>query len=224
MEEIIRFNTFHTVKLLKNHKNSPFITYFYPFIPTTKEISMKNDKDLAQNQENQQKSTSQSSSQENITISVPNPKIYVSKVQDRLKSTKFFQKTLKSQVIFVFLLVFFIINVVMTASNVKIKQTNKKSNEDNLTIYEMIEVLNIARKVDGRQIKYLESVLEENNVYISPMYSSYISDEVYEEYKETIDQFHKIDYNAVLDQFLNENYNEQLYEKRQQEIKNAYKE
>ena len=185
---------------------------------------MKNNQNSTQNQEDQPQSTNQSSSQENITISVPNPKIYVSKAQNRLKSTKFFQKTLKSQVIFVFLLVFFIINVVMTASNVKIKQTNKKLNEDNLTIYEMIEVLNIARKVDGRQIKYLESVLEENNVYISPMYSSYISDEVYEEYKETIGQFHKIDYNAVLDQFLNENYNEQLYEKRQQEIKNAYKE
>ena len=185
---------------------------------------MKNNQNSAQNQENQPQPSDQPSSQENITISVPNPKIYVSKAQNRLKSTKFFQKTLKSQVIFVFLLVFFIINVVMTASNVKIKQTNKKLNEDNLTIYEMIEVLNIARKVDGRQIKYLESVLEENNVYISPMYSSYISDEVYEEYKETIDQFHKIDYNAVLDQFLNENYNEQLYEKRQQEIKNAYKE
>ena len=185
---------------------------------------MKNNQDSVQNQENTQPQSTSTSSQENITISVPNPKIYVSKAQNRLKSTKFFQKTLKSQVIFVFLLVFFIINVVMTASNVKIKQTNKKLNEDNLTIYEMIEVLNIARKVDGRQIKYLESVLEENNVYISPMYSSYISDEVYEEYKETIDQFHKIDYNAVLDQFLNENYNEQLYEKRQQEIKNAYKE
>ena len=185
---------------------------------------MKNDKDLAQNQENQQQSTSQSSPQENITISVPNPQIYLSKAQNCLKKTKFFQKTLKSQVIFVFFLIFFIINVVMTVSNVKIKQTNKKLNEDNLTIYEMIEVLNIARKVDGRQIKYLESVLEENNVYINPVYSLYISDEVHEEYKETIDQFHKIDYNAVLDQFLNENYNEQLYEKRQQEIKNAYKE
>ena len=185
--------------------------------------SVKNDKNLSQNQENQYQSTNQSSSQENITFSVPNPQIYLSKAQNRIKSTKFFQKTLKSQVIFVFLLVFFIINVVMTASNVKIKQDNKKLNEDMVTIYEMVEVLNVTRKVDGRQIKYLESILEENNVYISPMYSSYISDEVYEEYKETIDNFKKIDYNAVLDQFLNENYNDQLYEKRQQEIKNAYK-
>ena len=184
---------------------------------------MKNNQNSNQNQENQSKSTNQSSSQENITISVPNPQIYLSKAQNHLKSTKFFQKTLKSQVIFVFLLVFFIINVVMAASNVKIKQDNKKLNEDNLVIYEMIEVLNIARKVDGRQIKYLESILDRNNVYIDYSYASNISNEVYEEYKETIDQFHKIDYNAILDQFLNENYNEQLYEKRQQEIKNAYK-
>lgn len=184
---------------------------------------MKKDQNSAQNQENQSKSTNQSSSQKNITISVPNPKIYVSKAQNHLKSTKFFQKNLKSQVIFVFLLVFFIINVVMTVSNVKIKQDNKKLNEDNLAIYEIVEVLNIARKVDGRQIKYLESVLDRNNVYIDYSYASNISDEVYEEYQETIDQFHKIDYNSVLDQFLNENYNEQLYEKRQQEIKNAYK-
>lgn len=174
-------------------------------------------------EENQSQSTKSTSSQENITISVPNPQIYVSKVQNRLKNTKFFQKTLKSQVIFAFLLVFFIINIVMAASNVKIKQTNKKLNEDMVTIYEMVEVLNIARKVDGRQIKYLESVLEENNVYISPMYSSDISDEVYEEYKNEIENFKKVDYNAVLDQFLNENYNKQLYEKRQQEEKNAYK-
>lgn len=92
-----------------------------------------------------------------------------------------------------------------------------------VSIYEMVEVLNIARKVDARQIKYLESVLDRNNIYIDYSYDSNISDEVYEEYQETIDQFHKIDYNAVLDQFLNENYNEQLYEKRQQEEKNAYK-
>lgn len=185
--------------------------------------SVKKDQNSAQNQENQPQSSSQSTSQENITFSVPNPQIYLSKAQNRIKSTKFFQKTLKSQVIFVFLLVFFIINVVMTASNVKIKQDNKKLNEDMVTIYEAFEITNITRKVDGRQIKYLESVLNRNNIYIDYSYASNISDEVYEEYQETIDQFHKIDYNAVLDQFLNENYNDQLYEKRQQEIKNAYK-
>ena len=50
---------------------------------------------------------------------------------------KFFQKTLRSQIIFVFLLVFFTINVVITASNVKIKQINKKLNEDyNIQLYD----------------------------------------------------------------------------------------
>ena len=191
---------------------------------------MKNDQKLqdltsktSENTENNQDTSSSTSSQEKLTLSVPNPQIYISKAKNNLKTTKFFQKTLKSQVIFVFLLVFFIINVVIAASNVKIKQINKKLNEDMISIYEMVEVLNVARKVDGRQIKYLESLIEENNVYLSPLYASNISDEVYEEYKETIDKFHKIDYNAVLDQFLNENYNEQLYEKRQQEEKNAYK-
>ena len=191
---------------------------------------MKNDQKLqdfisktSENTENHQNSSYSTSSQEKLTLSVPNPQIYISKAKNKLKTTKFFQKTLRPQIIFVFLLVFFIINVVIAASNVKIKQINKKLNEDNLAIYEIVEVLNVARKVDGRQIKYLESVLDRNNVYIDYSYASDISDEVYEEYKETIDKFHKIDYNAVLDQFLNENYNEQLYEKRQQEEKNAYK-
>ena len=187
---------------------------------------MKNDQKLqdltsktSENTENHQNSSSSISSQEKLTLSVPNPQIYISKAKNKLKTTKFFQKTLKSQVIFVFLLVFFIINVVIAASNVKIKQTNKKLNEDMVSIYEMVEVLNVARKVDGRQIKYLESVLDRNNVYIDYSYASDISDEVYEEYKETIDQFHKIDYNTVLDEFLHEDYNVQLYERRQQELK-----
>ena len=191
---------------------------------------MKNDQKLqdftsktSENTENHQNTSSSTSSQEKLILSMPNPQIYISKAKNKLKTTKFFQKTLKSQVIFVFLLVFFIINVVIAASNIKIKQTNKKLNEDNLAIYEIIEVLNVARKVDGRQIKYLESVLDRNNVYIDYSYASNISDEVYEDYKEAIEKFHKIDYNSVLDQFLNEDYNTQLYEKRQQEEENAYK-
>lgn len=144
---------------------------------------MKNDQKLqdltsktSENTENNQNTSSLTSSQEKFTLSVPNPQIYISKVKNKLKTTKFFQKTLKSQVIFVFLLVFFIINVVIAASNVK--QTNKKLNEDMVSIYEMIEVLNVARKIDGRQIKYLESVLDRNNVYIDYYYASDISDEV----------------------------------------------
>ena len=191
---------------------------------------MKNDQKLqyftsktSKNTKNHQNSSSSTASQEKLTLSVPNPQIYISKAKNKLKTTKFFQKTLRSQVVFVFLLVFFIISVVIAASNVKIKQINKKLNEDNLAIYEIVEVLNVARKVNGRQIKYLESVLDRNNVYIDYSYASNISDEVYEDYKETMEKFHKIDYNAVLDQFLNEDYNTQLYDKRQQEEENAYK-
>lgn len=92
-----------------------------------------------------------------------------------------------------------------------------------VTIYGLVEMINITRKVEIRQIKYLEDVLDRNDIYIDSSYRSTISDEVYDEYHETIDQFKKIDYNAVLDQFLNDNYNEQLYEKRKQEEKNAYK-
>ena len=117
-----------------------------------------------------------------------------------------------------FLLVLTAINGVMTVKNVEVKQTNKKLNEDMISIYEAFEVTNMARKVTAREIKYLESLIEENNIYLSPMYCSDISDEVYEEYKETIEQFHKIDYNAVLDEFLHEDYNVQLYERRQQEL------
>lgn len=195
---------------------------------------MKNDPNHPNSQENDPNnpntSQNQSSSPDSptkITLSLPNPQIYLSKAKHSLKNTtfirKFLQKTLKSQVIFIFLLIFFIINVIFSVSNAKIKTDNTKLNEDNLAIYEIVEVLNVARKVDARQIKYLEDVLDRNDIYIDSSYRSTISDEVYDEYHETIDQFKKIDYNTVLDQYLNDNYNEQLYEKRKQEEKNAYK-
>ena len=201
---------------------------------------MKNDQNLVQNNQNSQnqqgniqiqtqntkstqKSTTSTPPDSKITLSVPNPKIYLSKAlsdtKNHYKTTNFFQKTLKFKIFFVFLLVLTVINVVMTVKNVEVKQTNKKLNEDMISIYEAFEVTNMARKVTAREIKYLESLIEENNIYLSPMYRSDISDEVYEEYKETIDQFHKIDYNAVLDEFLHEDYNVQLYERRQQELK-----
>ena len=200
---------------------------------------MKNNQNLAQNDQNSQnqqeniqiqaqnakstqKSTTSTPPDSKITLSVPNPKIYLSKAlsntKNYYKTTNFFQKTLKFKIFFVFLLVITVINVVMTVKNVEVKQTNKKLNEDMISIYEAFEVTNMARKVTAREIKYLESLIEENNIYLSPMYRSDISDEVYEEYKETIDQFHKIDYNAILDEFLHEDYNVQLYERRQQEL------
>lgn len=195
---------------------------------------MKNDPNYPNSQENDPNnpntSQNQSSSPDSptkITLSLPNPQIYLSKAKHSLKNTtfirKFLQKTLKSRTIFLFLLIFFIINVIFSVSNAKIKTDNTKLNEDNLAIYEIVEVLNVARKVDARQIKYLEDVLDRNDIYINSSYRSTISDEVYDEYHETIDQFKKIDYNTVLDQYLNDNYNEQLYEKRKQEEKNAYK-
>lgn len=201
---------------------------------------MKNDQNLAQNDQNSQnqqeniqiqaqnakstqKSTTSTPPDSKITLSVPNPKIYLSKAlsntKNYYKTTNFFQKTLRFKIFFVFLLVITVINVVMTVKNVEVEQTNKKLNEDMISIYEAFEVTNMARKVTAREIKYLESLIEENNIYLSPMYRSDISDEVYEEYKETIDQFHKIDYNAILDEFLHEDYNVQLYERRQQELK-----
>lgn len=183
----------------------------------------ENTQNQAQNAKSAQKSTTSTPPGSKITLSVPNPKIYLSKAlsntKNHYKTTNFFQKTLKFKIFFVFLLVLTVINVVMTVKNVEVKQTNKKLNEDMVSIYEAFEVTNMARKVTAREIKYLESLIEENNIYLSPLYSTYISDEVYEEYKETIDQFHKIDYNAVLDEFLHEDYNVQLYERRQQELK-----
>ena len=181
---------------------------------------MKNNQNSFQNQENQVQSTNQLSPQENITISVPNPKIYVSKAQNSLKKTKFFQKTLKSQVIFVFLLVFFIINVVMTASNVKIKQTNKELNEDNLTIYEMIEVNNITRAIQSNRIDYLEGLIAYAGIDLDALYYIDFVDEAYEKYEETIKEFKQIDLNKIVDQYLNKDYSDMLTNKRITEEKN----
>lgn len=191
----------------------------------------QNDPNLQENDQNNQTTPqNQSSSPDSptkITLSLPNPQIYLSKAKNHLKNTtfirKFLQKTLKSRIIFLFLLVFFIINVIFSVSNAKMKSDNIKLNEDMVTIYGLVEMINITRKVEVRQIKYLEDVLDRNDIYIDSSYRSTISDEVYEEYEETIEQLHKIDYNTVLDQYLNDNYNEQLYEKRKQEEKNAYK-
>lgn len=175
---------------------------------------MKNNQDSAQNQENQSQPSSLLSSQENITISVPNPKIYVSKVQNHLKSTKFFQKTLKSQVIFVFLLVFFMINVVMAALNVKIKQDNKKLKEDNLTIYEMVEVNNITRAIQSNRINYLEGLIAYTEIDLDALYYIDFVDAAYEKYEETIKEFKQIDLNKIVDQYLNKDYNDMLTDKR----------
>lgn len=178
---------------------------------------MKNDQNSQNTQENQSQSTFTTSSQENITLSVPNLKIYISKAQNHLKSTKFFQKTLKSQVIFVFLLVFFVINVVIAVSNVKIRQTNKKLNEDNLVIYEMIEVNNITRAIQSNRINYLEGLIAYAGIDLDALYYIDFVDAAYEKYEETIKEFKTIDLNKVLDQYLNKDYNDMLTESREDE-------
>ena len=178
---------------------------------------MKTDKNQENQSQNTQESTNSTPSQNKITLSVPNPQIYLSKVKNKLKTTNFFQKTLKFKIFFVFLLILLAVNIKFSVSNVQIRQESKKINEDNLTLYEMLEVYNITRVVYGKQLKYLESVLEDERIYVSSFYKSDISDEVYDEYHEQIEAFKQVDYNAVLDQFLNINYNQQLYEKRMQE-------
>lgn len=185
---------------------------------------MKNDQNSPQQNQNSTQNLNStqnpdhvSSPDQKITFSLPNPKIYFSKAKNHLKTTNFFQKTLKFKIFFVFLLILLAINVKFSFSNVKIRQENKKINEDNLSLYEMLEVYNITRVVYGKQLKYLESVLEDERIYIDSSYRNNISDEVYDEYYEQIDAFKQVDFNAVLDQFLNINYNQQLYEKRQQQ-------
>lgn len=178
---------------------------------------MKNDQNSPQDDKNDAQITNSNQSDSKITFSLPNPKIYLSKAKNHLKTTNFFQKTLKFKIFFVFLLILLVINVKFSFSNVKIRQENKKINEDNLSLYEMLEVYNITRVVYGKQLKYLESVLEDERIYIDSSYRNNISDEVYDEYYKQIESFKQVDFNTVLDQFLNINYNQQLYEKRMQQ-------
>ena len=132
------------------------------------------------------------------------------------------KKILQNPKFSVFLLIFFVFNIsfsILTiTTTLSTRKENKQLKSDNVTIYEMFDVLNVTRIAKARQIKYLESLLEENNIYITPLYSVYIQEEMYEEYKETIEKFHKIDYNVVLDQYLNEDYNTMLYEMRIKEL------
>ena len=167
------------------------------------------------------------------------PHIYASKSQNSTSNTSNTSNTLKSSKIpykiqpsikkilqnpkfSLFLLIFFILNLIFSVLTIttmlSTHKENKQLKSDNVTIYEMFDVLNVTRIAKARQIKYLESLLEENNIYISPLYSVYIQEEMYEEHKETIEKFHKIDYNAVLDQYLNEDYNTMLYKMRIKEL------
>ena len=99
---------------------------------------MKTDKNQENQSQNTQESTNSTPSQNKITLSVPNPQIYLSKVKNKLKTTNFFQKTLKFKIFFVFLLILLAVNIKFSVSNVQIRQESKKINEDNLTLYEML--------------------------------------------------------------------------------------
>ena len=160
------------------------------------------------------------------------PHIYTSKSQNLTKNTlkshkipqkslkipHFLQKILQNPIFSALILIFFVLSIIISVLNIKTLQENKQLKSDNVTIYEMFDVINVTRIAKARQIKYLESLLEENNIYLTPLYSVYIQEEMYEEHKETIEKFHKIDYNAVLDQYLNEDYNTMLYEMRIKEL------
>ena len=69
----------------------------------------ENDQNNQTTPQNQSSSPDTSSSPSKITLSLPNPQIYLSKAKNHIKNTtfirKFLQKTLKSQVIFIFLLI-----------------------------------------------------------------------------------------------------------------------
>lgn len=179
---------------------------------------MKNTQEEVNNQQVIDQNVSKEKHQENITISVPNPQIYISKAQNHIKNTKliqkFLQKTLKSQIIFVFLLIFFIIDIIIAFSNIKIRQENKKLNEDNLAMYEMIEITNIGGMIEGSQVNYLENLLSQNGIYLDPLYYIDFVDAAYDKYDETIKEFKRIDLNKYLDAYLNRDYNDQLYNKR----------
>lgn len=128
-----------------------------------------------------------------------NPLNITSNSSKTLKIIQKLQKILQNPIFSAIILIFFVLNIIILSINIKTIQKNKQLKSDNVTIYEMFDVLNVTRIAKARQIKYLESLLEENNIYITPLYSMYIQDEVYEEYKDTIEKFHKIDYNTVLD-------------------------
>lgn len=147
-----------------------------------------------------------------------NPLNITSNSSKTLKIIQKLQKILQNPIFSAIILIFFVLNIIILSINIKTIQKNKQLKSDNVTIYEMFDVLNVTRIAKARQIKYLESLLEENNIYITPLYSVYIQEEMYEEHKETIEKFHKIDYNAVLDQYLNEDYNTMFYEMRIKEL------
>lgn len=146
-----------------------------------------------------------------------NNKDSCSKTSKISKITQIFNKKDKTSYILLFLSVFFVINILMFISNIKIKIDNKKLNEDNLTMYEMIEITNINGMIEGSQVNYLENLLSQNGIYLDSLYYMNFVDAAYDKYDEVIKEFKRIDLNKYLDEYLNRDYNEQLYNKRTKE-------
>lgn len=130
-----------------------------------------------------------------------------SSISDKLKSIT----PLK---MIIFLSIFFILDVVLLGFSVKIRKDNKKLEEDNLIAYEFLEMNNVSRTAQGRRIKYLENIIEDNGIYLDPLYHMDIIDDTYKEYEDTIKEFKKVNINEVMDQYLNMDYSKKMYEKR----------
>ena len=188
---------------------------------------MKNDQNLNMTPDNTSDPHIYSSKSQNSTSNTLNTSniLKSSKIPHKIQPS--IKKILQNPKFSLFLLIFFILNLIFSVltitTTLSTHKENKQLKSDNVTIYEMFDVLNVTRIAKARQIKYLESLLDENNIYITPLYSVYIQEEMYEEYKDTIEKFHKIDYNEVLDQYLNEDYNTMLYEIRIKELESREK-
>lgn len=121
----------------------------------------------------------------------------------------------KSKIILLFLSLFLIVNIIFLFSNIKTIKKNKGLNNDNLMMYELVEITNVTRVIDGRRIDYLESIIESNGIDLNILYSYDISDQVQEEYNEKLEKLEKLDYNDFIDRYLKIDYSSQLQEKRE---------
>lgn len=128
--------------------------------------------------------------------------------QNSLKSS------LKSNLKLIFLGIFLLINIIFLSFNLKTNNTNKKILKDNITLYELSEVTNITRSYLSKRVDFLESIIENNNIYLNKLYYMDIVEETYDEYAEDIEEFKHTDLNAIFDNYLELDYNKMLYEKR----------
>lgn len=138
----------------------------------------------------------------------PDPSITPKPSQNSLISS------LKSNLKLIFLGIFLLINIIFLFFNLKTNNTNKKILKDNITLYELSEVSNISRSYLSKRVDFLESIIENNNIYLNKLYYMDIVEETYDEYAEDIEEFKQTDLNAIFDNYLELDYNKILYEKR----------